>query len=83
MSLMERFQKIDLGLGVINADAKVTQLGAVGVGAMPPYHLADNAELTVTWQPSLALSPLAPSLALSSLTSNLKFYHDIYHEMNI
>jgi hypothetical protein len=50
MLLVERFQKMDLRLGVIHAGAKVTQLGAVGVGAKPPCHLADDAELTVTWQ---------------------------------
>jgi hypothetical protein len=33
--LAERFQKIDLGLGVIYVGAKVTQLAAVGVGASP------------------------------------------------
>jgi hypothetical protein len=38
-------------LGAIHASAKVIQLGAVDVGAKPPYHLADDAELTVTWQP--------------------------------
>jgi hypothetical protein len=35
-------------LGVIHTDAKVTQLGAVNVGAKPPYHLADDAELALT-----------------------------------
>jgi hypothetical protein len=37
-------------LCVIHADAKVTQLGAVNVGAKPPCHLADDAELALTWQ---------------------------------
>jgi hypothetical protein len=47
---MERFQKMDPGLGVIHAGTKVTQLSAVNVGAKPPYHLADDAELALTWQ---------------------------------
>jgi hypothetical protein len=50
MPLTERFQKIDLGLGAINAGAKITQLDAVNVGAKPPCHLADDAELALTWQ---------------------------------
>jgi hypothetical protein len=41
---------MDSGLGAIHAGAKVTQLGAVDVGAKPPCHLADDAELTLTWQ---------------------------------
>jgi hypothetical protein len=36
------------GLRTIHAGAKVTQLGAVNVGAKPPCHLADNAELALT-----------------------------------
>jgi hypothetical protein len=48
--LMERFQKIDPGLGAIHAGAKITQLGAVNVGAKPSCHLADDAELALTWQ---------------------------------
>jgi hypothetical protein len=48
--LTERFQKMDSGFGVINADAKITQLDAVNVGAKPPYHLPDDAELALTWQ---------------------------------
>jgi hypothetical protein len=51
MSLAERFQKMDPVLCVIYADAKVTPLGAVGVGTKPPCHLADDDELAVTWQP--------------------------------
>jgi hypothetical protein len=47
---MERFQEIDPGLGAINAGAKITQLGAVNVGAKPPCHLADDVELALTWQ---------------------------------
>jgi hypothetical protein len=50
MSLSERFQEMDPELGVIHAGAKVTQLGAVGVGAKPPCHLADDAELALMWQ---------------------------------
>jgi hypothetical protein len=50
MPLTERFQKMDPGLGAIHAGAKVTQLGAVNVGAKPPCHLADDAELALTWQ---------------------------------
>jgi hypothetical protein len=50
MPLTERFQKIDPGLGAINAGAKITQLGAVNIGAKPPCHLADDAELALTWQ---------------------------------
>jgi hypothetical protein len=42
---------MDPGLGSIYASAKVTQLGAVSVGAKPPCHLTDAAELAVTWQP--------------------------------
>jgi hypothetical protein len=53
MPLTERFQKIDPGakvkLGAIHAGAKV-KLGAVNVGAKPLCHLADDAELTLTWQ---------------------------------
>jgi hypothetical protein len=41
---------MDPGLGAIHAGAKVTQLGAIDVGAKPPYHLADDAELALTWQ---------------------------------
>jgi hypothetical protein len=41
---------MDLGLGAIHASAKVTQLGAVDVGAKPPCHLADDAELVLMWQ---------------------------------
>jgi hypothetical protein len=48
MSLTERFQEIDPGFGAINADVKITQLGAVGV--KPPCHLTDDAELALTWQ---------------------------------
>jgi hypothetical protein len=47
----ERFQKIDLVLGVIHAGAKVIHLGAVGDGAKPLCHLADDTELAMTWQP--------------------------------
>jgi hypothetical protein len=36
---------MDPGLG-----AKVTQLGVVDVGAKPLCHLADDAELALTWQ---------------------------------
>jgi hypothetical protein len=50
MLLTERFQEMDPRLGAINAGAKITQLGAVNVGAKPPWHLADNAELALTWQ---------------------------------
>jgi hypothetical protein len=50
MSLTERFQEMDPGLGAINAGAKITQLAAVNVGAKPPCHLADGAELALTWQ---------------------------------
>jgi hypothetical protein len=48
MPLTERFQEMDLRLAVIHAGAKVTQLGVVG--AKPPCHLADDAELALTWQ---------------------------------
>jgi hypothetical protein len=41
--LTERFQEMDPGLGAIHAGVKVTQLGAVNVGAKPPCHLADDA----------------------------------------
>jgi hypothetical protein len=41
---------MDSELGAIHADAKVTQLGAVNVGVKPPCHLADDAELALTWQ---------------------------------
>jgi hypothetical protein len=41
---------MDSGLGAIHAGAKVTQLGAVNVGAKLPCHLADDAELALTWQ---------------------------------
>jgi hypothetical protein len=41
---------MDPGLGAIHAGAKVTQFDAVNVGAKPPCHLADDAELTLTWQ---------------------------------
>jgi hypothetical protein len=50
MPLTERFQKMDPGLGTIHAGTKVTQLGAVNVGVKPPCHLADDAELSLTWQ---------------------------------
>jgi hypothetical protein len=46
----ERFQKMDPGLGAINAGAKITQLGAINVSAKPPCHLADDAELALMWQ---------------------------------
>jgi hypothetical protein len=46
----EIFQKIDLGFGTIHTGPKVTQLSAVVVGAKPPCHLADDAELVVTWR---------------------------------
>jgi hypothetical protein len=48
--LTRRFQKIDPGLGVIHVGTKITQLDAVNVGAKPSYHLADDAELALTWQ---------------------------------
>jgi hypothetical protein len=48
--LTERFQKMGSALGAIHIGAKITQLGAVNVGAKPPCHLADDAELTLTWQ---------------------------------
>jgi hypothetical protein len=41
---------MDPGLGAIHAGAKITQFGAVNVGAKPPCHLADDAELALTWQ---------------------------------
>jgi hypothetical protein len=41
---------MDPGLGTIHAGAKVTQLDAVDVGAKPPCHLTDDAELALTWQ---------------------------------
>jgi hypothetical protein len=47
---MERFQKMDPELSAIHAGAKITPLGAVDVGAKPPGHLADDAELALTWQ---------------------------------
>jgi hypothetical protein len=50
MSLTQRFQEMDLGLGAINAGTKITQLGGINVGAKPPCHLADDAELALTWQ---------------------------------
>jgi hypothetical protein len=50
MFLTERFQEINPWLGVNHAGAKVTQLGAVKVGIKPPCHLADDAELALTWQ---------------------------------
>jgi hypothetical protein len=50
MPLTERFQKMDPGLGAIHAGAKITQLDAVNVDAKPPCHLADDAELALTWQ---------------------------------
>jgi hypothetical protein len=47
MPLTEKFQEMDPGLGAINAGAKITQLGAVNVGAKPPCHLADDAGTNV------------------------------------
>jgi hypothetical protein len=41
---------MDPGLGAIHAGAKVTHLGAVNVCSKPPCHLADDAELALTWQ---------------------------------
>jgi hypothetical protein len=41
---------MDPGLGAIHAGTKVTQLGAVNVGAKLPYHLAEDVELALTWQ---------------------------------
>lgn len=38
------------GLGAIHAGAKITQLGAIDIGVKPPCHLADDAELALTWQ---------------------------------
>jgi hypothetical protein len=48
--MTKRFQKIDPELGAIHAGAKITQLDAVNVGAKPPCHLADDAELALTWR---------------------------------
>jgi hypothetical protein len=48
------------GLGAIHAGAKVTQLGAIDIGAKLPCHLADHqagGDVAAT----LAPSPLAPS----------------------
>jgi hypothetical protein len=39
---------MDSELGAIHAAAKITQLGAVNVGAKPSCHLADDAELALT-----------------------------------
>jgi hypothetical protein len=50
MSMTERFHKMDPGLGAIHTCVKVTQLDAVNVGAKTPCHLADDAELVLTWQ---------------------------------
>jgi hypothetical protein len=50
MPLTERFQEMNSCLGAINIGAKITQLGAVNVSAKPPCHLADDAELALTWQ---------------------------------
>jgi hypothetical protein len=50
MLLTERFYEIDPRLDAIHAGAKITQLGAVNVGAKPPCHLVDDAELALTWQ---------------------------------
>jgi hypothetical protein len=44
MPMIERFLKIDSGLG-----AKVTQLDAVDNGVKPPCHLTVEAEVTLTW----------------------------------
>jgi hypothetical protein len=41
---------MDPEFGVINADVKITQLDAVNIGAKPPCHLTDDAELALTWQ---------------------------------
>jgi hypothetical protein len=41
---------MDPGFSAIHAGAKITQLGAVNVGAKPPCHLADDAELALTWR---------------------------------
>jgi hypothetical protein len=41
---------MDPGLGDIHAGAKITQLGAINVDDKPPCHLADDAELALTWQ---------------------------------
>jgi hypothetical protein len=46
--LTKRFQEIDPGLGAIHAGAKITPLDTVNVGAKPPCHLADDAELALT-----------------------------------
>jgi hypothetical protein len=67
-------------LGAIHAGAKVTQLDAVNVGAKPSCHLADDAELTLTWQhlgavtisAKLGAIVIAPSLAQQTC------YH-VYH----
>jgi hypothetical protein len=56
MPLTKIFQKMDPGLGTIHAGAKITQLGAVNVGAKPPCHLADDAELALTWQHHRAIT---------------------------
>jgi hypothetical protein len=66
MSLSERFQEMDLEFGVIHAGAKVTQFGAVGVGAKPSCHLADDTELTLTWQ-HLGAKPSAIDLGAELL----------------
>jgi hypothetical protein len=38
------------GLDAIHAGTKITQLDAVNVGGKPSCHLADDAELALTWQ---------------------------------
>jgi hypothetical protein len=41
---------MELGLSVIHADAKVTQLGAIDGDAKVSCHLANDIDLAVTWQ---------------------------------
>jgi hypothetical protein len=60
---------MDPGLGVIYVGVKVTQLGAVNVGAKPPCHLADDTELALTWQ---HLGAVTIGVKLSAIVIDVK-----------
>jgi hypothetical protein len=65
---------MDPGLGAIYAGAKITQLGAVNVSVKPPCHLADDAELALTWQHLGAIVNGAKPSTTNQITMYIIFY---------
>jgi hypothetical protein len=57
---------MDSGLVAIHDGANVTQLGAVNVGVKLPCHLADDAELALTWQYGAKLGAVTISAKLGT-----------------